>query len=156
MTARRMDLHFDSLRDAISEVERLHQSGWERAGTWSLGQILDHLNITLRFTFGEIPFFLPPPLRPVVKFFFWPTVVKGLPIRLKGVAPKPIQPRPEPDEREMVQTFVELVERHFDESIPFAPIHPVFGRLDREGWLLVHQWHVTHHLSFMVPAAEKQ
>lgn len=148
---RRMDLCFDHLHDTIAEVEKLHQRGWSRAGNWSLGQILDHLNITLRFTFGEIPFFLPMPIRPIIKQMFWPTITKGKPIRLRGIAPKKLQPRPEPDESVVLQEFIDLVNRHFDAGATFAPIHPVFGRLDRNGWLMVQKWHVTHHLSFMTP-----
>lgn len=151
MVSRRMDLHFASLLDTIADVETLHKHGWQRAGNWSLGQILDHLNITLRFSFGEIPFFLPTPIRGLTKIFFWPTIERGKPIRIRGVAPKKIQPRPEPDEAQMVREFVELVERHFDEAVEIAPVHPVFGRLQRQDWLKVQKWHVTHHLSFMVP-----
>jgi hypothetical protein len=146
-----MELHFASLRDTIADVEMLHKHGWQRAGNWSLGQILDHLNITLRFSFGEIPFLLPMPLRTITTLFFWPTIERGRPIRMRGIAPKKIQPRSEPDEAQMVREFVELVERHFDESVVIAPIHPIFGKLKREDWLKVHKWHVTHHLSFMLP-----
>ncbi len=37
----------------------------------------------------------------------------------------------------MVREFVELVERHFDERCEIAPVHPVFGRLQRQDWLKV-------------------
>lgn len=153
--SRRIELYFDCLSDAIADVDQLHREGWSRAGNWSLGQILDHLNITLRFSFGDIPFYLPMPIRPIVKLVFWPTIVKGKPIRLRGVAPKKLQPRSEPDESAFVQEFTELVKKHFAPNVEFAPIHPVFGRLARQDWLLVQKWHVTHHLSFMVPSTER-
>lgn len=153
--SRRIELYFDSLADAIADADQLHREGWSRAGNWSLGQILDHLNITLRFSFGDIPFYLPMPIRPIVKLVFWPTIVRGKPIRLRGVAPKKLQPRSEPDESMVVREFTELVKKHFDQQLEFVPIHPVFGRLARQDWLLVQKWHVTHHLSFMVPSIER-
>jgi hypothetical protein len=153
--SRRIELYFESLSDAIADVDHLHREGWSRAGNWSLGQILDHLNITLRFSFGDIPFYLPMPIRPIVKLVFWPTIVKGKPIRLRGVAPKKLQPRSEPDESVVVKEFTELVQRHINPNIEFAPIHPVFGRLARQDWLLVQKWHVTHHVNFMLHSIER-
>lgn len=153
MVTRRTELYFENLADALNDVRVLHNHGWERAGNWSLGQILEHMNLTLRFSFGDIPFYLPIFIRPFVKLAFWPTVRRGKPIQLRGVAPKRLQARQDPDEAETVREFESLVQRHLDISQPFVSIHPVFGMLSCEDWLLVQKWHVTHHLSFMIPRA---
>ena len=149
MPERRMDLKFNSLGETATEVKHLHEVGWERAGNWSLAQILEHLNVTLRMTMGEIPFFLPAPVRPLIKLAFMPTVRKGLPIRLRAIAPKSLQPGPSPDEREMVDRYCTLVDLLLTSETQFAPIHPVFGRVNRDEWLQIQTWHATHHLSFM-------
>ena len=149
MPKRRMDLKFNSLGETAIEVRHLHEVGWERAGNWSLAQMLEHLNVTLRMTLSEIPFFLPAPIRPLVKLAFMPTVRKGLPIRLRGIAPKSLQPGPSPGEREMVDQYCTLVDLLLGAETQYAPIHPVFGRVTRSEWLEIHTWHATHHLSFM-------
>ncbi|WP_037250293.1 DUF1569 domain-containing protein, partial [Rhodopirellula europaea] len=47
--------------------------------------------------------------------------------------------------------FYSLADTLMDPSTPFVSHYPMLGRLTREQWLLMQQWHAAHHLSFAVP-----
>ena len=151
MADRRTGLYFASLAEAAEDVKRARQTGYVLAGNWSLAQILQHLNLTMRITLYGPPFKLPAPVRPVVKLMFMPVLKRGKPISFRAKAPKAVAPDDSPDEEETVEEFYALVAQLMDTNTPFVEIHPLLGKLDRPQWLLMQKWHAAHHLSFVVP-----
>ncbi|TWU15195.1 DUF1569 domain-containing protein [Allorhodopirellula heiligendammensis] len=150
---RRMDLRYPDLGAACADVAQLRQGGYELVGTWSLAQILDHLNMSMQMTTDGAPFTFPALMRPVMKLMFMPTMRKGKPSKLRGKAPQQLQPALALDEDVCVNRFYKLAESLMDPSTPFVSHYPMLGRLNREQWLLLQQWHAAHHLSFVVPIA---
>ncbi|GAA5505598.1 DUF1569 domain-containing protein [Novipirellula caenicola] len=153
IAARRMDLRYPDLDAACADIARLREGGYELVGTWSLAQILDHLNMSMQMTIDGAEFAFPALLRPVMKLMFMPTMRKGKPSKLRGKAPKQLQPACDLDEDACANRFYALAETLMDPSTPFVTHYPMLGRLNREQWLLMQQWHAAHHLSFVVPAA---
>lgn len=155
MPQRRMDLYFPSLRAACDDVRHLRESGYELTGQWTLSQILDHLNLSLQMTLTGADFSFPFFLRPVFRLMFASTLRAGKPSKLRGKAPKEIQPSANPDEDESAARFYELCDTLMKRDTVFVPTYPMLGRLNREQWLLMQQWHCAHHLSFAVPIESK-
>lgn len=155
MSERRLDLRFEDLSDALSDVKQLQSCGYEKTGQWNLAQIVDHLNHALRMTIDGPPFMMPWFLRPLLRVAFMPIIRRGRPTKLRGKAPPPLVPAESPDESEVILEFEKLVTRLLDPKTTFIDVHPVMGKLNREQWLLMQQWHCAHHLSFLVPRDSK-
>lgn len=152
MPQRRMDLCYPTLGAACDDVRRLREGGYELTGQWTLSQILDHLNLSLQMTLTGAEFTFPAVLRPVFKMVFSRTLRIGKPSKMRGKAPKEILPSANPDENECATLFYELCEILMKPDTVFVATYPMLGRLNREQWLLLQQWHCAHHLSFAVPA----
>lgn len=151
IATRRMDLRYPDLGAACTDIARLREGGYELVGTWSLAQILDHLNLSMQMTIDGADFTFPSLMRPVMKWMFMPTMRKGKPSKLRGKAPEQLQPAKDLDEDACAKRFYSLAETLMDPSTPFVSHYPMLGRLTREQWLLMQQWHAAHHLSFVVP-----
>lgn len=72
-----MDLRYPDLASACDDVRRLRESDYELAGSWSLAQILDHLNMSMQMTIDDAGFAFPAPLRPLFKLMLLPMMRKG-------------------------------------------------------------------------------
>ncbi|QDV23865.1 DUF1569 domain-containing protein [Aureliella helgolandensis] len=150
---RRMDLRYSDLGAACADVVRLRDGGYVLVGNWSLAQILDHLNMSMQMTIDGAEFKFPALLRPVMKMMFMPTLRTGKPSKLRGKAPKQLQPAIDLDEGACADRFFALANTLMNLSTTFVTHYPMLGRLNREQWLLLQQWHAAHHLSFVVPDA---
>ena len=51
-TPARPDLKFDSMDAMLADAERLKTGGYEQAGQWTLGMVLDHLTKTMSVPFA--------------------------------------------------------------------------------------------------------
>ncbi|MCS7471733.1 DUF1569 domain-containing protein [Stieleria sp. ICT_E10.1] len=148
-----MDLRYPDLAAACEDILHLREGGYELVGNWNLAQILDHLNTSMQMTISGAEFTFPALLRPVMKLMFMPTMRKGKPSKLRGKAPLQLQPALDLDEDACANRFYALAETLMDPSTQFVTHYPMLGRLNREQWLLLQQWHAAHHLSFVVPDA---
>ncbi|EMB16534.1 DUF1569 domain-containing protein [Rhodopirellula europaea] len=146
---------FKNLNEACDEVRHLREYGYQLAGTWSLAQILDHLNRSMQMTVDGADFTFPAILRPIFRLLMMPTLRKGKPSKLRGKAPQPLIPDPHADEETVAKRFYELAERLMHPDTEFAASYPMLGRLSREEWLLLQRWHIAHHLSFVVPEVSR-
>ncbi|MEO8498141.1 MAG: DUF1569 domain-containing protein [Planctomycetota bacterium] len=102
-------------------------------------------------TINGADFTFPAPLRPLFRLMFARTLRQGKPSKLRGKAPKQIQPGPNLDEDACANRFYDLATTLIDPATVFVPTYPMLGRLSRQQWLLLQQWHSAHHLSFAVP-----
>lgn len=147
----RRPLHFENLSEAVAEIRRLADGGYDRAGNWNLEQIVGHLNKTMWLAVEEAPFRLPAIIRPVLKWIVFGRMKRGIPLKkFRAPAPAPLQP----DDNQRLENLIEEFERlaTLIES-PDAELldrHPVFGKFSREDWQINHRWHAAHHLSFLI------
>ncbi len=148
---RRRKLKFDDLADAASEVKRLSQAAYERAGTWSLQQVLQHLNKTMDMSIDGYPFLLPALARPVVKLIALPLMRRGVQFPSGAKAPSGLLPSDDADLETEVARFCKLVRIIADPSTKLHPQHPLVGKINHEQWNVMQRWHAAHHLSFIVP-----
>ena len=62
----RRQLYFDSIDDALAEVDRLCKCNYECAGSWDLAQVCDHLASAFEGSRVGIPFKAPWPARKLI------------------------------------------------------------------------------------------
>ena len=150
----RRELSFNSLADAVAEVERLASGEVRTTGNHSFGQIIEHLALSLdvgagRLTAPKPPFFMKlmmplirrmvlndKPLEPGVKLpaqgeaFFWPDKEFNV--------------------SEALDHLKDSVS-HYQKHGPLEK-HPFFGNLTREQSEDLNIRHAALHLSFVHPA----
>lgn len=147
----RRHLRFAHLDEAVQEISRLQACGYDRAGNWSLEQIVDHLNRAMRMAVDGPPFMLPAPLRPLLKWLFFGRMQRGEMLKLRGRAPASMQPTADSDFDAGKAEFASLAAVIESDETPLAPVHPVFGRFRRDEWRVMQRWHAAHHLGFLTP-----
>jgi hypothetical protein len=151
----RRTLEFDRLDQVMPEVERLLR-GQVTSGTWTLGQLLDHLASSIRLTLEYDPGSTIDPLDPVKarvfeirrrRFFQAGRFPDG------ASAPHPsLQPPSDAVERTSAEALRSLLQRFEDFEGTF-PHHPMLGPLSKDEWTLFHRLHCAHHLGFARPTS---
>jgi hypothetical protein len=148
----RRPLHFDSLDDILSEVERLARAKDLRTlGNCSAGQIFQHLATAMNHSIDGFPRRMPAVLRFFIRLFF-----KG------RFLTKPMSAGfklPAEAQTDLWATAVDLDTglKSIREAIarlratPPRQPHPALGPLTPEEWLQLHGRHSELHLSFLVP-----
>jgi hypothetical protein len=149
MRATRRRLRFASLGQVIPDVERL-LAGHATVGRWSLGQILNHLALTVRLPMDGVPTKLPWPVRrlfgPVAcRLSFW---LGWIPPGIR--VPRVYLPRPGLEAAREADALRIALER-FGRFTGRLDEHPLLGRLSPAQWEHFHCLHCAHHLSFAVP-----
>ncbi|MFO0881243.1 MAG: DUF1569 domain-containing protein [Gemmataceae bacterium] len=150
----RRTLRFANLPAVVAEAERLLAGGYTRGGTWSLGQISEHLTLAINGSTQGYPYLLPAPGRWVIRWFFLDKIKRRETFQGKVGAPRFLQPPDSMDDRVGVDHLRTAIQR-FATAQPLHP-SPIFGKLTREEWEAVHLWHCEHHFSFLHPAANSQ
>ena len=69
------------------------------------------------------------------------------PVNIIGEDPLPIQFKSFQEAVEKLQESVDHFEKYFKENPHKTILHPVFGPLNFNEWVLLHYKHVTHHLN---------
>ena len=144
-------LHFDTLDAATAEVQSLLESGYERRGNWSLGQICHHICLVQDPSIDGYPqwFSLFAFLRPLMRLILLPRLMSGN--SPQGIPTAPIfVPSNDVDDADEVSKFIASIARFKAHEGQFAP-HPGFGRMDREALEGIHAAHAAHHLRFLEP-----
>ena len=151
-TRRRLD--FRSWEALLADAERLARDGYDRAGTWSLAQALDHVGAGLRAAVAGFPRRMPWPMRlaartgalPLMRRWRW--IPAGIP------APAWWQPQvpADADDGAALARFRAEVEAFRGHAGDYHP-HPAFDRLDRAAYDDLMLIHASHHLGFLVPRA---
>lgn len=150
----RRALRFANLTEAVADARQLQKTNYERAGNWSLGEVIDHLNKTLLMAI-ETPTFKGPPaiIRPLLKWFIYGKMKRGDVIKFRASAPKLLLPDDDKDLEESLAEFERLTSLVESGEAQLLPTHPFFGKFSRDDWLIMQRWHAAHHLSFLIPTA---
>ena len=151
----RRRLDFRSWEDLLADADDLAQRGYDRAGKWSLAQVLDHVGAGLRVALTGSTKRLPWVMRMSARSFAlpimraWRWIPAGIP------APKWWQPQvpADADDGAAVTRFRAEVEAFLAHTGPYQP-HPAFDRIDRESYADLMLIHASHHLGFLVPRGE--
>ena len=149
----RRRLCFHNLHEALDDARQLAERGYERGGQWSLGQVLDHLNKTLRMSTQTVDFGMPRWVRPFFKWFLMGRMKSGEShaISFRAKAPPSLTPPQEVEVAPALAEFAELVQQIESPDAQFAPVHPILGQVTAEEWRCMQRWHAAHHLSFLTP-----
>lgn len=147
----RRRLDFRTWEAVLADADQLARSGYERAGTWSLAQVLDHVGAGLRVAVNgstrRMPWLMRMTARgialPVMRAWRW--IPAGVP------APQWWQPQvpADADDRAAVARFRAEVEAFLAHAGPYHP-HPAFDRIDRRAYEDLMLVHASHHLGFLV------
>lgn len=151
--ADRRKINCATLDDVMPDVDRLLATGYDREGSWSLGQVCQHLSksllqsaegpqirsfalLLLRWTIG--PFVR----RRILRKRAMPTGIK--------ISSASLVPGAEVEDRAEAEALRGAIRAFLATDGPFNP-HPIFGALSQEEWRQLHTIHAQHHLSFLKP-----
>jgi hypothetical protein len=147
----RRTLHFGCYGDVLREADSLLAAGYERAGSWSLGQMGHHLAVVVEMSIDGFP--TRPyawPVRKVMRWLFLGRIQRHAVFRRRIPAPTFILPPDAADDRAGLERLRRATERFEAWGGPMQP-SPVFGPLTAAEWRELHLWHCEHHLSFLHP-----
>ena len=145
-------LAFSDSREILAEVDRLLESGYERSGNWSLGQICHHLMEVLIGSMEGFPAFSgggddPERARRVA---LGRRMILDRGEMPRGVRlPDAFAPRADLDDRAEAEALRGAWRVYHQHAEPLAD-HPLLGPLTRDEWLRFHCVHSAHHLGFLV------
>jgi hypothetical protein len=141
---------FHSYDDVLADAESLLARGYDREGTWSLGQVCSHLAKTVGYSIDGFPAKKPWPLRFLARTFVLKGILQHRQHLRRFPAPPYLMPSDAEDDgtglEELRSAFLRL-KNHSGELKP----HPVFDNLSPQQWVDLHLWHCEHHLSFILP-----
>ncbi|HEX8913829.1 MAG TPA: DUF1569 domain-containing protein [Humisphaera sp.] len=152
----RRKLRFESIDDALAEVDRLATAERDgrltKVGNWSLGQALNHMATWAEFAFDGYPSNVRPPwvLRTLLTTFRGLILNRGMTtgVKIPGIEGGTLGIEPIPTEQALPR-FRAAMDRLRTETPPNA--NPLFGRLTREQWVKLNLRHAELHLGFQVP-----
>lgn len=148
----RRELKFEQLTEVLGECSRLLGSGYTRTGNWTLGQMCQHLRLTMCANMYGYPKWMSAlglPLRPILRAFALPHLLDGRSISGVRTAGMFIPPGGL-DDREEFRLFAACVREFEVHTAPLHP-HPGFGRMTHGEFNRFHAAHAAHHLSFLIP-----
>jgi hypothetical protein len=149
MAATRRSLSFASLEHVLPDVDRL-LAGHITIGSWSLGQICDHLARSITYSLEGFPVRAPWLIRKTLGPLILRRILRSGRF-LEGMkAPGPFQPKPVADARDEAEALRAAIRRFASHEGPLAE-HPFAGTVPRSVWERFHCIHCAHHLSFVVP-----
>jgi hypothetical protein len=147
----RRQLHFDTLDDIATDIDRLNQGQVKALGNWSPGQVLRHLAMSMDSSIDGFGFQFPLPFRLLCKIMKNRFLSKSMPAGFK-VPPKagPALTPPATDWAEGVRLIHEAVRRM--KADPHRAKSPLFGAMSNADWDRMHCRHAELHLSFLTSA----
>ncbi len=146
----RRELELKNLIEAVEECRALYESGYEATGKWSLGQMCNHIRLTIESNMSGYPKWmtiLGYPLRPVLRRFALPRLIAGRSINGVRTAGMYVPSSGLEDAIEL-DKFEQCVEQFLNSTGALHP-HPGFGKMSREEFNCFHAAHAAHHLSFL-------
>ena len=149
----RRTLHFADYDAVTADAEALLATGYERVGSWRLGQVCSHLAKAVEKSLDGYPKVLPAPLRLLARWFALGKILSRQPQNRRfPTAPYLVPADAEADEAglDALRAALGRLKGHAGELHP----HPVFGKLTPAQWKDLHLWHCEHHLSFLLPRAK--
>jgi hypothetical protein len=147
---RRRKLRFNTLDDVAVDARSLLRRGYDRAGTWSLAQVCDHLTTFMRMSLDGFP--------PITVPWFVRSgraTAKWMILRFRWIpsgfkAPAELLPADAGEDAAATEALARTLTQVRDHAGAWRP-SPLLGPLTPEEWRMVHTVHAQHHLSFLVP-----
>lgn len=151
----RRRLDFRSWDDLLADADRLADHGYDRAGKWSLAQVLDHVGAGLRVALTGPTRRMPWVMRMSARSFALPIMrsCRWIPAGIPAPAWWQPQVPADADDAAAVARFRDEVKAFLAHEGPYHP-HPAFDRIDRESYEDLMLIHASHHLGFLVPRGE--
>lgn len=144
----RRDVHYDSIDQLLEDAEQVVAGPSRTLGNWSLGQILEHLAITMHKSIDGFPALAPWPLRAMIRLmmkqkFLTHPMPAGFQIskKMEAVLPK------EADAAKALNELQAAIDRLKQE--PPQALNPGLGRLTVDEWIAFHLRHAELHMSFV-------
>lgn len=150
-TPARPDLKFDTLDALVADADRL-RAGYEKAGQWDLGMVLDHLNRTMSGPFGPGRNWVPWPATAAVRAAIHGMVRRGRYPSMKIPAMPSLRPTPGADADAALASLRDVVRRTEGLSGDTVQLPP-FGPISRADFVGMQLLHGAHHMSFLRPTA---
>ncbi|MEZ6097072.1 MAG: DUF1569 domain-containing protein [Pirellulaceae bacterium] len=148
----RRNIQFARLDEVIDECHHLLQAGYRQNGNWTLGQICQHLRLTIEANIMGYPKWmtiLGYPLRPILRRLLLPRLLGGQSpagIRTAGM----FVPLQTDGDREEVDALAACIDRFMGHDRKLHA-HPGFGNMSHSEFEAFHAAHAAHHLSFLEP-----
>ena len=153
----RRELSFIDWDAVLSDLRRLQETGYDKAGKWDLGQICKHLNDWLLYPIDGFPV-ASLPIRWMMSLL---RVTIGKRTKEKILATgkmsaggptlgQTVYKTDPADEELAVKRLMETIERFRNHNGPIHP-SPIFGPMDKDTAGRFQRVHCAHHLSFLVP-----
>ena len=114
--------------------------------------MVEHLAIVFDVSTGKIKFDLVTPVEQLPRFKEFLLSDKAFrentqaPISVFAAEPLPLQYASMKEALEKLTIAIENFEKYFKDDAGRKTMHPVFGELNYEEWVLLHYKHVTHHM----------
>lgn len=145
-------MQFNSYDEILSDIALLESRGYERGGTWSLGQICQHLSIVARLSLDKGVKPLPWIMRKMLARMVLKRILNHKPLPKWFNPPKELLPNDTVTDAEGIAqwkaTIEELVQRPRDHYF-----NPAFGPMDRKTFDTLQLLHASRHFSFLEPSA---
>ena len=151
-TPGRRTLRFDNYEELLAEIQRLAPDH-RTLGRWSLAQICHHLADTQDFSINN-----PEPGIKTTRLYRTTVGRIALLVLLWfQYIPEGQGNLPGPEAPDLTVALARLRKTVAAVSTqPMTAVHPIFGRLTREHWRRFHLIHAAHHLSFVIPAPDRE
>lgn len=143
----RRAVRYASLSELLIDVENLAASEVRTLGTWSFGQILKHLALSLDSSIDGTGFMLPAPARWLMSLLMKKKYLsQPIPAGFKSVA------QFIPGETSLDEGLASLrVAINRQQGEPRRAMHPAFGTLSNAEWEAFNLRHAEMHMSFVAP-----
>jgi hypothetical protein len=148
--AQRRELHFSSLNEILADAEQVLSKPHRTLGSWSGGQICQHLAKTMDVMLNDVTLRTPLVLRilgPMVKRFVLTRPMRPG-FKLPSWAASTLLPAQVSDEEGLAH-----LRRSIGRLLACADLkpHPIFGKLTLDEAVRLHCRHAELHLSHIVP-----
>lgn len=148
----RRELRFESFDEVVDDVNSHATPDAQTLGNWSVGQICEHLAVAMERSIDGYGFQAPWPIRLGGRLLKRRILTKPMRagFKLRGKAREVLVPE-HADDAEARKRLLHAITRLREEAT--REPHPVFGRLTRDEYDLLHLRHAELHLSFIANAS---
>ena len=138
--------------ESILLFKKLTTDSLGKWGKMNAQQILEHVAAFFYVSTEKIKFDLVTPVEHLPKYKEFLLSDKEFrentkaPVTVIGEEPMPLRYATMDEAQENLEESIEYFESFFKDDAEKRTMHPVFGELNFEDWVLLHYKHVTHHL----------
>jgi hypothetical protein len=149
--ADRRSLHFESLDDILTDVERLGEGEIRTSGNWTPAQNVQHVGRLIGFSVDGFPFRAPWYLRLVGPLFKRQALSKPPPPGFGlGGQLEALVPDPDVTWDQALDELRATIQKAKRDGM--SEPSPILGRMTHDEWVRLHCRHAELHFSFLHPA----